>query len=184
MAESTDTFGIPFPCEGELVTCSSLTGFALAVDNALSTVNTLATSAIAPPTVSVQNEVGQTINAGVTTTLTYPTELYDRGNLFNPASPTLVTLPFDGSYLATLKIWRFSSAGNIFSFRGAILRAGTEVASHKDESIGSGEMAALITMTAFFQGTAGQTVTTTSLFTGTVTINMGQYFTVSYISSV
>lgn len=50
---------------------------------------------------SVYNNAAQVIPTGVLTALTYNTRIFNYGNMFDPANPTYITIPYDGRY--TLK---------------------------------------------------------------------------------
>jgi hypothetical protein len=181
---STDTFGIDYPCVQDTITLSSLAQFANDVDTAFSTVNTTATAALTPPSVRVAaDQVGPTLTAGVNTTITWERELWDTANMWTVVSPTLITIPTTGTYLATARITRFSFAGNCTGYRGQILLAGTVLTASGDANVTSGNLGSNITLAALVRATAGQTMTLTQLFTGTATANVGGYFEVTMVST-
>ncbi len=183
MPEATEKFAIPFPCVQDDITLVSLQNFAQGIESAISTVNDLATLALQPPMVWLGRVATQNIAAGATSTVSFDTEVFDRGAMFTIGSPTLITLPNTGSYSASLRLIRDAGTGNVFSFRGAILLAGAEIAYNKDESVTSNSNAGTLTVVAFIQATAGQTVTATTIFTGTGTMNIEANLQVTYLST-
>ena len=169
MPGTTTTFGIPFPCEGDLPTIPALTSYAMGVEAALSTVWTDANDALQPPAVAVQNTASQSIVAGATTTLTYNSEFYDRGNMWNAGSPTIVTIPTAGSYFIA-STGAGNLAGNVTSVRWAILRNGVELAYWENQNTGALiPVSSLDVSVLAVACVPGDQITTTILYTGAAT---------------
>lgn len=167
MPEATDNFAIQYPCEGTAITCADFTNFASSSDAALSTVWTNATAALEPPAARVVNDnVPQNLTAGVTATVSYELEVYDTANFWNSATPTIFTLPVNGTYLISFKMIRGSLPTTLTSFRQAILLGGVEVAWAKDQYALGGPAVNQTIVHMIPSATAGQQVTTTLLFTG------------------
>lgn len=185
MPGSTDNLAIGYPCVGEPVTSATFSEFATDVESALSSTWAIADSALNPPAARVSRYfvTAQTINAGVVTTISFEDELYDRGSFWNPASPTLITLPVTGTYLVTTRIHRSNQAGTLTGIKSSILLAGTTIAASSDNNIISGETGTSITCAAIVHATAGQTMTITGLFAGTVTIMVEGFFDITLIST-
>ena len=166
MPGTTTNFGIPFPCEGELPTVAGLANYATGVESALSTVWADATNALQPPAVSVRNTAGQSIATGVTTTLTYNNEFYDRGGMWTPGSPTIITIPSAGSYFVA-STSTVNVTGAVTSVRWAILRNGTELAYWESQNTGvlipTSTLAVSVLAVACIPG---DQITLTALYTG------------------
>lgn len=168
MHQSTSNFAIQYPCGYETVTCDDFANFATSSDAALSTVWNNATAAIRPPVVKAVNDHSpQTINAGVTATATFDTEVYDTAGFYSLATPTIFTIPVDGSYLITYKTVRGGLPTTLTSFRQAILLAGAEVAYCKDQYVNAETASTQSIVHMIPSVTAGQQITGTMLFTGT-----------------
>lgn len=170
MPQDTPIYGITTPCLGEVITVAALQTYASDVESALSTVWAKGTAALSPPAVLVANNFGQTVATGATTTLSYDTESYDRGNMFNPATPTIVTIPEAGTYYATLKILLFSLPTTPTSIRLALLVAGAEVAFEETQGNGTTiQPSNAFSVSALLPTLAAATqITGTTLLTGAV----------------
>lgn len=167
MPEASTTFGIPYPCEGELVTVAGMSSYALGVESALTTVWADATLATQPPAVSVFNGSGQVVATGVTATLTHTTVNYDRGGFFNIATPTILTIPANGTYFAA-STSSGNVTGNVTSVRFAILRNGAEVAYWESQATGALTPSNSLTVNVMLPAcVAGDQITFTTLYTGT-----------------
>lgn len=167
MPDVTDTFAIPFPCEGEVVTVPTITSYALGVEAALTTVWADATAATEPPAAAVTNNSGQTLATGVTSILTFTSEFYDRGGFWTIASPTLLTIPSAGSYFIA-STSSVNLTGNVTSVRWAILRNAVEIAYWESQNTGvfipaSGLGVSVLAVAC----NPGDQITTTALYTGT-----------------
>jgi hypothetical protein len=177
------SLGITFPCETEAITMAAIQSNASTIEAAIATVDTVATAAIQPPAAYVRVAAGFGLTAGASAPVAFDTERYDRGGFWTIASPTLLTLPTNGSYLATARLARLTNAGNFFSLRGAILVAGVERGYQRIEHAtltvdGPFEVVAFIP-----SATAGQTVTVNALYTGTATATILCSLSITYVST-
>lgn len=168
MPQDTPTFAITTPCVGEAITLASFQTYANDVEVALNTVSALADDALNPPAVSITNDASQAFAVGVTTTATFQVEFYDRENMWDVGSPTIITIPENGTYLANVVVQTTSAPFPYTSIRVAILSAGTEVAFHESQQQGALEPSRYLTISAFLPAlTAGTQLTTQLLYTGT-----------------
>jgi len=138
-----------------------------------------------PPAVWVRQFLSQTIAAGVATALSYDLEGYDTAGMFTLAAPTVLTVTQPGTYLVNLIADWGSFAGTFTSARAAILRGGTEWAFLKsDAGTVAGTANDPLFVTALLTGmAAGEQISTTALFTGTVTATVFATLTATRIST-
>jgi hypothetical protein len=167
MPGSTDVFGIPFPCLGDAINSDQFASYAMGVEGALNTVWADANSALKPPAVSVFQSGTQNVATGVTTALAYNQVNYDRGGFFTLATPTILTIPSNGSYfLASTS--SVNLTGNVTSVRWAFLRNGAEVAYWESQSTGALTPAPSETVNVLLPAlVAGDQITMNVLYTGT-----------------
>jgi hypothetical protein len=167
----TDYVSVAVGCETDPISLATMATFAQQTDSGLATVSTLATTVLNRPFVSAQANGPSGVANAVVATLTWntPSARLNPFGMFNPASPTLFTLPENGSYLVSL-IATLDIATTVTSSRAALLLAGVEFAWARwpgtTNVSSSFEISGLI-----LGGTAGQQVTATRVFTGTGNTN-------------
>lgn len=178
----TTSLGITFPCESDVITSGTWNTFAQGVDAAITASINLGNVARLPNYVRVRNVLGQNFNVGVITATTYDTEAFDRGNFFNPGTPTILTLPANGSYLVASRVSRFADPATLTSHRIAILVNGVEFAYHKEQSATSPNVSSRFGASVLLPArTAGDQVVVNQLITG---VGVGQGQTDTYIVQV
>ncbi len=177
--------GIVYPCAVDTIDCSVFADFANSVQEAISETEAIVADALRPPAVLVRHSTSQTIPVGVSTALSYAQEMYDTAAMFDLGSPTLFTVTQPGSYLVSLIADWGSFAGTFTSSRGAILRNGVEVAFQKaDSGTVAGTASDPQYVTALLAGmAAGEQISSTVLFTGTVTANVFATFSATRVST-
>jgi hypothetical protein len=167
----TDYISMTIPCETDAISLTTFATFANQTDTGLQTVNTLANRVLHRPFVAAQASGPAGINNAVVATLTWftPPAAFNAFGMFNPATPTLFTLPENGSYMCTLWVAP-NNATTVTSSRAAILLGGTEISWERwpgTTNVSSQfEISGLI-----LNATAGQQVSAQKVFTGTGATN-------------
>lgn len=122
MPDSSPVFGIPFPCEGEAITCDSFADFATGVESALASVDVTVDQALNPPNAGVN--LTQSVAVAAATDCVYVTEYWDSANMATVGT-TPLTAPADGMYLITINAG-VSGFATITSAKAAININGTD----------------------------------------------------------
>lgn len=168
---ATTPTGITYPCSGDTIDPDVFATYATTTQDALNSVQAQVDQALRPPAVSVRTDSpGQTIAAGVTTTMAYQMIMYDTAAMFSASAPTVITVPEDGTYLAHAWFSRSSPPTTELAYRVAILVGGVERAFQKLDGGGSGSFTAVqpFFVSALLPSlTAGNQITSTSLLVGT-----------------
>lgn len=177
--------GIVHPCGADTIDCDVFADYATSAQAAVAETEAAINEALRPPSVLVRQSASQTIPAGVATALSYQQEMYNTAAMFTTGAPTLLTITQAGTYLVNLIADWGSFAGTFTSARAAILRGGTEVAFHKsDAGTVAGTVGEPLYVTALLAGMAvGEQISSTGLFTGTVTANVFSTFSATRIST-
>lgn len=184
---ATTPLGIVYPCSGDTIDCSVFEDNANSIQDALDTVQNLVDQALGPPAVWVRTDTaGQTINAGVTAVMAYGVIMYDTASMFNIGTPTIITIPEDGTYLAHVLPTRQSLATSESSHRAAILVNGAERAFQKND-LGTGTFSGTpqFLVSALLPAlVAGDQVTSTHLFTGVGSQQMRHALAVTKVANI
>lgn len=185
------SLGIVYPCGGDTIDTGVFADYAESTQTALTATQALVDDALQPPMVWARTDsAGQVVAAGATTVMTYAqaTLMYDTAAMYNAGTPTLITIPEAGTYLANCWVTLSGSATTETSHRAAILVNGVEFAFHKQDvgTFAGGTSAPL----PFFVSAmlpslaAGAQITTTHLFTGTGNATLQHSLAVTKISNV
>lgn len=183
--------GIVYPCGTDTIDTGVFADNAESLQDALTATQELVDAALEPPMVWPRTaSAGFNVVAGATSVVTYDSAalMYDTAAMFNPGSPTLITIPESGTYLANCMVTANGSATTETSHRAAILINGVEYAYHKQDAgtFAGGFSAPLpFFVSALLPGVAaGAQITTTHLFTGSGNMNIRHTLAVTKISSV
>lgn len=177
--------GIIYPCGGDTIDCDVFAGYANSTQAALTDTDDLVADALGPPAVLVRQFLSQTIPVGVATPLAYALEGYDTSDMFTLAAPTIFTVTQPGTYLVNLIADWGSFAGTFTSARAAILRNGVEYAFLKsDAGTVAGTANDPLFVTTMLAGmTAGEQISSSVLYTGTLTATVFATFSATRIST-
>lgn len=99
MPDSSGTFAITVPCESELVTLAALQEYSYDLEAAIAAVDVAGEKARKRPAAAVRGVTAYT--AGVAVLQSFSTVASNNDNMFNPATPTVLTVQTAGSYLIT-----------------------------------------------------------------------------------
>lgn len=171
MPASTPNFAIVYPCAGDTIDPGVFQDNAESIQDALDTVSALADMAVRPAAAHALRNASQVAPINVSTLISYDTEVYDRGTIFDVALPTLMIIPENGSYLVALQVNILAEPGTTFtSFRGSLSVGGIEVAAVKSDGALTATPAYPI-WTAYFLAatTIGTPITSNVLVTGSGT---------------
>lgn len=178
----TTSLGVSYPCAGEAITLATLQGFSNSVESALVATNTIATDALYPDAVRLYT-LNQTLTANVTAAASWFAAEYDRGGLWNPGSPTIVTIQSPGTYMIGAEV-DISSPPTLTAMRMAILVNGVEKAVEKSQSNTSPWISGELHVTYLAPVlTAGTQITVNLLYTGTGTDNSNSNLTVTQVGN-
>lgn len=181
----TTPLGITYPCVGDAITLSALESFSNSTETAISNVSTAASAALDPNLAQLAQITSElALTAGVTGTFSFNTEYIDRGNMFNPATPTIIQLPANGSYLVTQRIAFGLNSGAVNSLRMAVRVNGVDVGVHKEQtSVGTVNTPANWSFTTpLFARAGGDQVTVQALYTGSGTGTANLHLTIVQFS--
>lgn len=179
---ATTSTGIVYPCGGENITCAAMENYAVSLQTSINATQALVTSALQPPRVMAtrRSPNPQLVAAGATTLYSFTEEQYDTASMWTLASPTLVTIPSSGTYLASLQSNVFNFPTTFTSLRLAILLNGVEIAFQKhDEEASSNFFVSAMPISLV----AGNQLTANVLFTGTGNATFTALFSVIRIST-
>lgn len=184
MPPTTD-LGISYPCSGGQIAASDFNDNASSAQAALLSTDALVTQALRPEGAQLRCSA-QVVAAGATTTISYTSEVYDRGGLWSPAAPTQVVLVSGGTYLVSYGFFRSVFPTTLTSMRTAILLGGVEVAYKKNDAGAlAGGASNSYWVTAMLPGlAAGNIITTTQLFTGSGNMTTQSFLTIIKIANV
>ena len=167
----TDYVSMTIPCETDPISLSAMATFAQQTDSGLATVEALADRVTHRPFVAAQANGPAGVSNAVVATLTFfpPSAALNPDGMFNPATPTIFTLPENGSYAISMWVGQIT-ATSVTSVRAAILVAGVEIAWQRWAGTTNSGPEFEISGLAI-SATAGQQVTFQKVFTGTGSTN-------------
>lgn len=186
MPGSTPEFNIEYPCAGDTIDTGAFQDYAVSTQAAISQVQALADDILRPPAVLVRTIVAsQTLVAGASAAITYDTEVYDTAAMFSFGAPTIVTIPENGTYIASVQMRATAFPGTPVSLRLGLLINGVEVAAKKSES-GTPQGFASPIWTSLLAPAmiVGDQISVTGLYQGTVTINVQCLLSVTKMANV
>lgn len=160
--------GITYPCSGETINPAALRTYAQTTQAAISAVQATAEDALYPPAAQGRRIfTQQNINAGVSTQMTWETEVYDSDAMTTAGSGTFTIQTF-GTYVISVQIRNANQPLNFTSVRIAILVNGVEVAAHKTDAGATAGFASDRLYTANLAPSLppGTIVTANALYTG------------------
>ncbi len=185
---ATTPLGIVYPCAGDSIDPGIFQDNADSIQDAIDVVQAQVDAALGPPAVQVRTgPAGQNIAAGATTVIAYQLIGYDTSAMFNPATPTLITITRPGTYFVGCYYTKDTVATTETSARVSILLNASERAAKKHDGGGASTFSA---NDPFFVSAIlpsliiGDQVTTANLFTGTGSHNVRHAVTVTKMSNV
>lgn len=187
MPASTPVYGITYPCSGDTIDPTIFATHAISIQAALAQVSALETQLLEPPAALVRQNLGtQSIAAGVTTVATYDFVVYDTAAMFNSGTPTLLTITQPGTYVANFQLRMFSAPTTLTSFRAALRLNGAEVSYVKsdDSTVAFGVDTPMWTSALLPFLVAGDTISTTALFTGTGNMPIATLLSLTRLSTI
>lgn len=162
---STPNWAIPYPCSGDNIDCTIFEDFTVAIQTAITTLDTLTTTALRRPTAKITGS-GQAIAAGATTNATFSSEEFDTAAMANlGVNNDRLTVTSDGMYMITA----WSDLGSPFttmtSNSVAISVNGTIIYRKKNSSDTNLDMN--VTVTGLYNCVVGDIIRMPILWTGT-----------------
>jgi|SRR4029450_755676 hypothetical protein len=174
MPGQTPVLGIRYPLIGETVDATSFANFANDVNSAVITTQALATAALNRKECLVPMLTGVAITVAVETTVTFTNSglenfnpFRDNDNMFNPASPTQITINTSGVYMIVAKDTGVDSFATMTSFRCLVYKNNiAQFGERRNEQDGSSN-SIVETVQALLRCEVGDIITVKFLWNGT-----------------
>jgi hypothetical protein len=175
MPGQTPILGIRYPLIGETVDATSFANFANDVNSAVVTTQALATGAVNRKECLVPIVIGQSVTVAVETTLTFTNietapafaPFRDNDNMFNPGSPTQITINTSGVYMVVSRDLCIDTFTTMISIRNLIYKNGiAQFGERRNEQNGS-TTSMVETVQALLRCEVGDIITNRVLWNGT-----------------